>query len=83
MHIFFEENMVGYRELKKRIEMLFLEAEIDDFADIDWIMCEILNVKRSMLPLYGEISDEQEVKCKYQLISKLVISNEDNAPMCY
>lgn len=52
--------MIGYRELKNKIEKLFQEANIDDFADIDWIMCEILNVKRSMLPLYGAINEAQQ-----------------------
>ena len=57
MHIFFEENMIGYRELKAKLENMFNEAGIDDYADIDWIMCEVLNTKRSMLPRVQDISD--------------------------
>ena len=49
-----------YIELRKKIEQLFDAEKIDDYADIDWIMVEILKVKRSMLPFYGEISSENE-----------------------
>lgn len=62
MHIFFEENMVGYRQLKLKLEKMFLDAGVDDFADIDWIMCEILNKKRSMLPFCENISSEDEAR---------------------
>ena len=49
--------MIGYRELKTRLEKMFDEAGIDDYADIDWIMCEVLNTKRSMLSRIQDIGD--------------------------
>lgn len=49
-----------YLELRKKIETMFEAHGIDDFADIDWIMVEILGVGRSMLPFYGDINGEKE-----------------------
>ena len=49
-----------YLELRKKLETIFEEHEIDEFADIDWIMVEVLKTQRSMLPFYGEISSEKE-----------------------
>lgn len=51
-----------YLELRKKIETMFEEHGIDEFADIDWIMVEILGVGRSMLPFYGDINGEKEYK---------------------
>ena len=47
-------------ELKEKLKILFETNGIDDFADIDWIMVEVLKTQRSMLPFYGEISIEDE-----------------------
>ena len=47
-------------ELKEKLKTLFEANGIDDFADIDWIMVEVLKTQRSMLPFYGEISIEDE-----------------------
>ena len=62
MHIFFEENMTGYKNLREKLEKLFQTAGIDDYADIDWIMCEILGKRRSELAFVREISAEDEAK---------------------
>ena len=51
-----------YLELRKKIENMFEENGIDDFADIDWIMVEILGCQRSMLPFFGEITKDKENK---------------------
>ena len=51
-----------YLELRKKLETIFEEYEIDEFADIDWIMVEVLKTQRSMLPFYGEISSEKELE---------------------
>lgn len=67
-----------YLELRKKIENLFNENGIDDFADIDWIMVEILGVQRSMLPFYGEISIEDE-----NSIMKAVKKRIDHIPIAY
>lgn len=47
-------------ELKNKIKQLFIAENIDDYADIDWIMVEILNTQRSMLQMVREISKSQE-----------------------
>ena len=47
-------------ELREKLKTLFEANGIDDFADIDWIMVEVLKTQRSMLPFYGEISIEDE-----------------------
>ena len=62
MHIFFEENMTGYKNLREKLEMLFENAGIDDFADIDWICCEVLGKRRSELARVCDISAEDEAK---------------------
>ena len=49
-----------YLELRKKYEKLFEDNGITDFADIDWIMVEVLKVSRSMLPFCGEIDVEKE-----------------------
>lgn len=49
-----------YLELRKKIEEMFEKNGIDEFADIDWIMVEILGVGRSMLPFYGDINGDKE-----------------------
>ena len=59
MHIFFGENMISYRKLRQNLEKQFLSAGIDDFSDIDWIICEVLNKKRSMLPFCDSIDEKQ------------------------
>ena len=51
-----------YLELRKKIENMFEENGIDDFADIDWIMVEVLGCQRSMLPFFGEITKDKENK---------------------
>ena len=67
-----------YIELRKKIEQLFDAEKIDDYADIDWIMVEILKVKRSMLPFYGEISSENE-----NLIMEAVQKRLKHIPIAY
>ena len=62
MHIFFEENMTGYKNLREKLEKLFDDAGVDDYADIDWIMCEVLGKRRSELAFVSEISVEDEAK---------------------
>lgn len=49
-----------YIELKNKIKQLFDAENIDDYADIDWIMVEILKTQRSMLPFVDDISSVQE-----------------------
>lgn len=51
---------MNYVELKNKIKQLFIAENIDDYADIDWIMVEILNTQRSMLQMVREISKSQE-----------------------
>lgn len=51
-----------YLELREKLIAMFEANGIDEFADIDWIMVEILDVTRSMLPFYGDIKGEKEHK---------------------
>ena len=67
-----------YIELRKKIEQMFEAEKIDDFADIDWIMVEILKVQRSMLPFYGEISSENE-----KLIMEAISTRLKHIPIAY
>ncbi len=78
MHIFFGENMISYRNLRQNLEKMFSEAGIDDFADIDWIACEILNTKRSMLPFCEKIDDNQ-----LELIMEDVQKRLNHIPVAY
>ena len=41
--------LLGYRELRKNLEIAFEKAGITEFADIDWIMVEVTGKSRSML----------------------------------
>lgn len=61
MHIFFGKNM-NYFDLRKKIEEQFKQNGIDELADIDWIMVEVLGIKRSMLPFIKEISGKDQEK---------------------
>ena len=48
---------MNYFELKKILEKQFLDANIEEMADIDWIIVEITGKKRSMLPFIKEFSE--------------------------
>ena len=61
MHIFFGKNM-NYFDLRKKIEEQFKQNGIDELADINWIMVEVLGIKRSMLPFVKEISGKDQEK---------------------
>ena len=56
------KELLNYHELRKNIEKMFVEAGIDDFADIDWIMVEVTGKQRSMLPFHGKFSNEETEK---------------------
>lgn len=66
-----------YFDLKKKVQKLFIEKGIDEFADIDWIAVEILNVKRSFLP-FVEIDETQE----YQIM-QAVKKRIEHVPVAY
>ena len=65
-------------ELKEKLKTLFEANRIDDFADIDWIMVEVLETQRSMLPFYGEVSAEKE-----QIIMQAVEKRLKHIPIAY
>ena len=65
-------------ELKEKLKTLFEANGIDDFADIDWIMVELLETQRSMLPFYGEVSTEKE-----ELIMQAVEKRLKHIPIAY
>ena len=65
-------------KLKEKLKTLFEANGIDDFADIDWIMVEVLETQRSMLPFYGEISTEKE-----QLIMQAIEKRLKHIPVAY
>lgn len=69
---------MNYYNLRKKIEKLFENEGIDDFADIDWIAVEILGKPRSMLPFLTEISVEDEDK-----IMKAVELRLKHIPIAY
>ena len=53
------KDLLGYRELRKNLEKLFIESGITEFADIDWIMVEITGKSRSMLQFIEQFSSEE------------------------
>lgn len=69
---------MNYYNLRKKIEKLFENEGIEDFADIDWIAVEILGKSRSMLPFVTEISVEDEDK-----IMKAVELRLKHIPIAY
>ena len=54
--------LLGYKELRKNLEVLFEKAGITDFADIDWIMVEVTGKTRSMLQFVDQFSTEETNK---------------------
>ena len=65
-------------ELKEKLKNLFEANNIDAFADIDWILVEVLKTQRSMLPFYGEVSSEDE-----NLIMQIVEKRLKHIPIAY
>ncbi len=51
--------LLGYKELRKNLEVSFEKAGITDFADIDWIIVEVTGKQRSMLPFCESFSTEE------------------------
>ena len=54
--------LLGYRELRKNLEIAFEKAGIAEFADIDWIMVEVTGKSRSMLQFIEQFSTEETSK---------------------
>ena len=67
-----------YNELKSKLEKLFSTSGITETADIDWIMVEVLGVKRSMLPLLYEISESDAQK-----IMEIAEKRAKHIPLAY
>ena len=44
--------------MSKIMKLEFEKANISEMSDIDWIICEITNKRRSELPLIKEFSNE-------------------------
>ena len=51
--------LLGYKELRKNLEIAFEKAGITEFADIDWIMVEVTGKSRSMLQFCEQFSAEE------------------------
>ena len=69
---------VGYKELRKTLEQEFAEANIAEFSDIDWIICEITKKRRSELFLISEFSDEELLKIENAISLRL-----EHIPLAY
>ena len=54
--------LLGYKELRRNLEISFEKAGITDFADIDWIMVEVTGKTRSMLQFVDQFSTEETNK---------------------
>ena len=54
--------LLGYRELRKNLEIAFKKAGITEFADIDWIMVEVTGKSRSMLQFVEQFSSDEMSK---------------------
>ncbi len=67
-----------YFELKQKIEELFNKNGIDEFSDIDWIMVEVLKVKRSYLPFVSDINKEEQ-----EQIMKFANERAKHIPLAY
>ncbi len=68
---------MNYFELKNQYEKKFLENNIDETADIDWIMVEITGKKRSMLPFHNFSDNELE------LINEAINKRLNHIPIAY
>ena len=53
---------IGYKELRKNLEVSFANAGITEMSDIDWICCEVTGKKRSQLPFIDGFSSEEMAK---------------------
>ena len=53
---------MNYFQLKEDLKKEFELAGINEFSDIDWIICEVLDKKRSELAFIKEFTDEQLIK---------------------
>lgn len=62
---------MNYIGLKKELEKRFIDANIDETADIDWIICEITGKSRSMLPFIREFSKEELEKIEDAIKKRL------------
>ncbi len=54
--------LLGYKELRKNLEIAFEKAGITELADIDWISVEVTGKQRSMLPFCEKFSSEEMSK---------------------
>ena len=54
--------LLGYRELRKNLEIAFEKTGITEFADIDWIMVEVTGKSRSMLQFVEQFSSDEMSK---------------------
>lgn len=71
------EKQNSYSFLRKKLEEIFKKAEIDEFADIDWIMVEVTGKQRSMLP-FVEFSENE-----IQKIVELAKKRAKHVPLGY
>jgi release factor glutamine methyltransferase len=62
---------MNYFELKKIYEEKFFKANIEETADIDWIIVEITGKQRSMLPFIGDFSKDELEKITQALEKRL------------
>ena len=62
---------MNYFELKKIYEEKFFKANIEETADIDWIIVEITGKQRSMLPFMGDFSKDELEKITQALEKRL------------
>ena len=62
---------MNYFELKKIYEEKFLKSNIEETADIDWIIVEITGKQRSMLPFISDFSEDELEKITQALEKRL------------
>jgi len=69
---------MNYWQLKKNLELEFKESNINDFADIDWIICEVCGKKRSELIFIENFSEDELLK-----IHNAVALRLEHLPIAY
>ena len=72
------EQKIDSSRLLNEIRKSFEDAGIDEIADAEWIMTEVLGCSRSMIPFFGEV-DEIKLQKIYDAVQKRI----SHIPLAY
>lgn len=72
------DNNLSFKQLKEKLIKEFQNEGIEDFSDIDWIVCEITGKRRSELFLIEKFSQEEMFKILNAISLRL-----EHVPLAY